>query len=282
MRAGEPEAAAEILDQVEGDLKAEQASLYEAARDASRPKAPVGSRVATALLGLAVAGTSILGVSAAGMAVAGAFKQHHDAKLGTNQPPSTRMVAAPASGGRSQPDRSGAKGSVQNRSRAKGSVQKRPAVKHVKVAGVSFKLSARQQQRFDRYTSADPVDRAGLSSLLRQVLPASAFRRVNDALASAPQVGQTAPDPASLPQTISSTLPAVVGNDSGTTSTLSPNGKNTSSGNGKNTSSGDGKNTTSRHGKKTGSSGGGAGVLNPAPSPTVDHVKVNLAPTPKL
>ena len=166
MRAGEVDAANRLLEEVEQEVRTEEAALIETINEVKVARATSGgyqlSRKRLArMVGVSLAGAMLMGFSALGMAAASFLQDREDAQVRQNAIAQRRALHGSVNGA----------GNRQNLRKLDGRVRKVLA-----KSGVDLKLSPAELLAFKKLTSGS-VDVSALQNFLTQVLPSSGLAR---------------------------------------------------------------------------------------------------------
>ncbi len=166
MRAGEVDAANRLLEEVEQEVRTEEAALIETINEVKVARATSGgyqlSRKRLArMVGVSMAGAMLMGFSALGMAAASFLQDREDAQARQNALAQRRALHGSVNGS----------GDRQNLRKLDGRVRKVLA-----KSGVDLNLSRAELLAFQKLTSGS-VNVDALQNFLTQVLPSSGLAR---------------------------------------------------------------------------------------------------------
>lgn len=166
MRAGEVDAANRLLEEVEQEVRTEEAALIETINEVKVARATSGgyhlSRKRLArMVGVSMAGAMLMGFSALGMAAASFLQDREDAQARQNALAQRRALHGSVDGA----------GDKQNLKKLDGRVRKVLA-----KSGVDLDLSPAELLAFQKLTSGS-VNVYALQNFLTQVLPSSGLAR---------------------------------------------------------------------------------------------------------
>ena len=166
MRAGEVDAANRLLEEVEHEVRTEEAALIETINEVKVARATSGgyqlSRKRLArMVGVSMAGAMLMGFSALGMAAASFLQDREDAQARQNALAQRRALHGSVNGA----------GDKQNLRKLDGRVRKVLA-----KSGVDLNLSPAELLAFQKLTSGS-VNVNELQNFLTQVLPSSGLAR---------------------------------------------------------------------------------------------------------
>jgi hypothetical protein len=168
MRAGEVDAANRLLNEVEREVRAEEAALIETVNEVKVAQSARRDRITRLRLARTLAAATlsagILTVSAAGMAVAGFLQDRAEA---TSAAPSARALETYA---------------VANAPRTTDSPKPKMRVK--RIAGVKVMLTAAEFRQLAVATRGSDIDEGNLESII-SLLPGTLAQKVQDAIVAA-------------------------------------------------------------------------------------------------
>jgi hypothetical protein len=170
MRAGEVDAANRLLNEVEREVRAEEAALIETVNEVKVAQTARRDRITrlrlARTLAAATLGASVLTVSAAGMAVAGFLQDRAEATRAT---PSARSLETYG---------------VASAPRTTDLPKRKMSVKRVHIGGVNLVLTAAEYRQLEAARRGADVDEGSLPSLI-SLLPGSLAQKVQDAIVAA-------------------------------------------------------------------------------------------------
>jgi hypothetical protein len=170
MRAGEVDAANRLLNEVEREVRAEEAALIETVNEVKVAQTARRERITrlrlACTLAAATLGAGVLTVSAAGMAVAGFLQDRAEA---TRAAPSARALETYE---------------VASAPSTTDSPKPKMRVKRVHIGGVKLVLTAKEFRQLEAVTQGGDVDEGNLESLF-SLLPRTLAQKVQYAIAAA-------------------------------------------------------------------------------------------------
>jgi hypothetical protein len=170
MRAGEVDAANRLLNEVEREVRAEEAALIETVNEVKVAQTARRDRITrlrlARTLAAATLGAGVLTVSAAGMAVAGFLQDRAEA---TRAAPSARAAETYA---------------IASAPSTTDSPKPKMRVKRVHIGGVKLVLTAAEARQLAQARRGGDVDEGNLESLF-SLLPRSLAQKVQNAIAAA-------------------------------------------------------------------------------------------------
>lgn len=169
MRAGEVDAANRLLDEVEREVRAEEAALIETVNEVKVAQTARRDRITRLRLArtltAATLGAGLLTVSAAGMAVAGFLQDRAEA---TRVAPGARSFETyPVAG-----------------APAADTAKPKMKVKRLRIGGVRLVLTAAEFKQLAAATEGGDVDEGNLESLI-SILPGTLAQKVEEAIRAA-------------------------------------------------------------------------------------------------